>query len=381
MFELKDFFKQPETESIEKSSNSKMKIHKAWENGYDISNFKMAIVGISDNRHIEKINNQQNKTLQQIRQHLFEILLPNSKLLVDLGDLIEGKTVKDSYYALSQVITTLHSKQIIPLIIGSGDDYIYGIHLSLKELNKNMKHVHVDYQFDNKQNRTKVIDRDNYFFHASKLEKTISEISILGTQAYYSDSEDFSKNNNIMFSSHRLGWIRQNLFDSEPLLRNAHIVTCDMNSIKISDNPANYLGMPNGFYAEEICQLAWYAGYSGQTSVFGVFNYFSDFDFRDTGSKLISQIIWHFIDGYMQNPSENPENGLKNFEQLHVFCEIISTDLLFIKSKKTNRYWLMIENRQEKTKSIFLPISKNDYLEAASNRISDQIIHYLSNNS
>ena len=91
--------------------------------------------------------------------------------------------------------------------------------------------------------------------------------------------------------------------------------------------------MPNGFYAEEICQLAWYAGYSGQTSVFGVFNYFSDFDFRDTGSKLISQIIWHFIDGYMQNPSENPENGLKNFEQLHVFCEIISTDLLFIKSK------------------------------------------------
>ena len=45
-----------------------------------------------------------------------------------------------------------------------------------------MKHVHIDYQFDNKQNRTKVIDRDNYFYHASKLEKTISEISILGTQ-------------------------------------------------------------------------------------------------------------------------------------------------------------------------------------------------------
>jgi hypothetical protein len=41
----------------------------------------------------------------------------------------------------------------------------------------------------------------------------------------------------------------------------------------------------------------------------------------------------------------------------------------------------MIENRQEKTKSIFLPISKNDYLEAAGNKISDQIIHYLSNNS
>ena len=354
MFELKDFFKQPETESIEKSSNSKTKIHKAWENGYDISNFKMAIVGISDNRHIEKINNQQNKTLQQIRQHLFEILLPNSKLLVDLGDLIEGKTVKDSYYALSQVITTLHSKQIIPLIIGSGDDYIYGIHLSLKELNKNMKHVHIDYQFDNKQNRTKVIDRDNYFYHASKLEKTISEISILGTQAYYSDSEDFSKNNKIMFSSHRLGWIRQNLFDSEPLLRNAHIVTCDMNSIKISDNPANYLGMPNGFYAEEICQLACMQDIRVKHG-FGVFNYFSDFDFRDTGSKLISQIIWHFIDGYMQNQVKI-ENGLKISNNC-MFCRNNLNRSLFIKTK-TNRYWLMIENRQEKTKVFFFQYQK-----------------------
>ncbi|HOG19892.1 MAG TPA: hypothetical protein PKW37_05575, partial [Salinivirgaceae bacterium] len=218
MFELKDFFKQPDIESINKLR--KTKIHKAWENGYDISDFKIAIVGISDNRHIEKIDSQQNKTLRHIRQQLFNIQLPNNKLIVDLGDLIEGKTVKDSYYALSQVITILYSKQITPLLIGGGDDYIYGIYLSLKEINKNMKHVHIDYQYDNKQSRKKTVDRKNYFYHASKLEKTISEISILGTQAYYSDSEDFSKTNNIMFSSHRLGWIRQNLFDAEPLLRN-----------------------------------------------------------------------------------------------------------------------------------------------------------------
>ena len=204
MFELKDFFKQPEIENRDWLNNSKTKIHKAWKNGYDISDFRMAIVGISDNRHIEEINNQQNKTLQHIRQQLFKILLPNSKIVVDLGDLVEGKTVKDSYYALSQVITVLHSKQIIPLIIGGGDDYIYGIHLSLKEINKNMKHVHIDYQFDNKQNRTKVIDRGNYFYHASKLEKTISEISILGTQAYYSDSEDFSKTT---LCFHLIDWV------------------------------------------------------------------------------------------------------------------------------------------------------------------------------
>ena len=55
-----------------------------------------------------------------------------------------------------------------------------------------------------------------------------------------------------------------------------------MNSVRLSDSPANDDGSPNGFYAEEICQIMRYAGISGRIKSLGIFHYDSK---SDVGSK------------------------------------------------------------------------------------------------
>ncbi len=379
MTELKAFFKQPETYCENKKTNNTKGIVKAWEKGYEISGHKIAIIGIVDSRHIENVNYSQNKTVNNIREQLTNLIFPNNQTIVDLGDLLPGKTIRDSYFALCQVLDILYSKQIIPILIGCSDDYIYGIYLSVNNIKTSIKHLHIDYKYDNHPDNPITIDTNNYFHHTAKLDKTVCELVLLGIQTYYSNTDNDSDRYNNLLSVHRLGWLNKNLFNTEPLLRNADIVTCDMNSVKISDNPANALGLPNGLYAEEICQIAWYAGYSGNTKIFGIFNYFSNFDHRNTSATLISQIIWHFIDGYNQSHVENPEKELKHFIQLHVHCKTISTNLLFLKSKKTGRYWLRLGDENEGSTNKYYPVSKRDYLEAVNNNVPDSIIKHMSN--
>lgn len=56
-------------------------------------------------------------------------------------------------------------------------------------------------------------------------------------------------------------------------LRDADLISIDLNSIKSADS-GNFISFqPNGFNGKEICSLARYAGISDKVSSFGVFNH------------------------------------------------------------------------------------------------------------
>ena len=56
-----------------------------------------------------------------------------------------------------------------------------------------------------------------------------------------------------------------------------------MGCIRVSDNPSVIKSSPNGFYAEEVCQIMRYAGISGRLKSLGIFNYVN------FGIKIYSQ--------------------------------------------------------------------------------------------
>jgi formiminoglutamase len=66
--------------------------------------------------------------------------------------------------------------------------------------------------------------------------------------------------NKLYFDSYRLGQIRDNIQESEPIIRHADMLSFDFSAIKHSDAPANEVPQPNGFYSEEACQMMRYAG-------------------------------------------------------------------------------------------------------------------------
>ena len=58
--------------------------------------------------------------------------------------------------------------------------------------------------------------------------------------------------------------------------------------VRLSDNPSVIDGSPNGFYAEEICQIMRYAGISGRLKSLGIFNYLNFKDEKFTVRKINS---------------------------------------------------------------------------------------------
>ena len=75
-----------------------------------------------------------------------------------------------------------------------------------------------------------------------------------------------------------------------------------------SDNPSVIDGSPNGFYAEEACQIMRYAGISGRLKSLGIFNYVRSDNKNFQSEKLISQMVWCFFDGFFHKMKQFKSN-------------------------------------------------------------------------
>jgi arginase family enzyme len=68
--------------------------------------------------------------------------------IVDLGNIRQGETVTDTYFALKTVVAELIKKDIIPIIIGGGQDLTYAQYLGYETLEQKVDLVIVDSHFD-----------------------------------------------------------------------------------------------------------------------------------------------------------------------------------------------------------------------------------------
>ena len=99
-----------------------------------------------------------------------------------------------------------------------------------------------------------------------------------------------------------MGKIIKNIEITEPVLRDADIVSLDINAIKSADLGFYSHFQPNGFDGREVCALARYAGLSDRVSSFGVFN----IDSNSEKSLLLTQILWYFVEGFNFRMNEYP---------------------------------------------------------------------------
>jgi hypothetical protein len=170
-----------------------------------------------------------------------------------------------------------------------------------------------------------------------------------------------------------LGIARSKLHNTEPLIRDADIFSIDIKSVKKIEAPGVKESSVNGFYGEEICQLARYAGLSDRVSTFGLFNVNPDFDINNQTSALSSQIIWHFIQSFYERKKEFQPAVIRGFLKYIVNIDSIGESVIFYKSSKSDRWWVevnYVSKNKEKTKLI--SCSYDDYLNAVRNEIPER---------
>ena len=218
----------------------------------DLKGVKMAIVGVLESRNsVDYIG--EDFQLLEIRKAFYKLFPGNwTHNIADLGDIQKGETVEDTYFALIQVLSNLIKDNIIPIIIGGSQDLTYANYRAYDKISSMINIVNVDKSFD-LGDSSKPITNESY------LGKIILEqpynlfnYTALGFQTYFNSQEEIDLMEKLYFESFRLGSIIPNISVVEPVLRDADLVTLDINSVKSSEVSPKQKYSPNGFTGREI---------------------------------------------------------------------------------------------------------------------------------
>jgi arginase family enzyme len=269
------------------------------------------------------------------------------------------------------MILELENKNVFPIILGGSQDLTYGAYLAYEKLKKPVNLVTIDSRID-------LSAPGNEFTSQTYLSKIFSgkyllDFTNIGHQIYFSDHADLDTLKKSFFDFYRLGIVRSALSEMEPVMRDATMISLDVCAIRQSDAPGHFSATPNGFYGEEICTLAMYAGLSDKLSTFGIFEINPDYDINDQTSHLAAQAIWYFLDGFSKKKSEYPREKSREFKEYIVHLNEIDQDLIFYKSNETNRWWIKSPVIKPKPDSpVFISCSYEDYQKASKQEIPDR---------
>ncbi len=328
---------------------------------------KVVIIGIEEDRN--SVVRGSAKAPDKIREHLYSLnrITPRFKIL-DLGNIPAGKKENDSYFALRDVCEELVKSGKMVIVLGGSQDLTFGLTKAFEDTPFSL--VNVDPRIDYVKG-SKKMNSENYLNFIFEKQQNLFSHTTLGYQNYFTDGLEIDQANTHLADAKRLGHVRFGMIDIEPYLRQADILSFDLNSVRQMEAPGQYFASPNGLYAEEACQIARYAGLADQMKIAGFFNLIPELDQQDVSSKLMAQIIWHFLDGFNSRVVETPPGEEDEFNHFMVDIEDIDLPITFYQSRKTGRWWMQITDEQQTIEKL-IPCTQEDYEMTARNEIPDR---------
>ncbi|MGQ7869001.1 formimidoylglutamase [Sunxiuqinia sp. sy24] len=327
----------------------------------------IVLIGIEEDRNA--VERGSAKAPNKIRQYLYHLnrISPRFKIL-DLGNIKVGKTANDSYFALRDVCNSLVAQGKMVVVLGGSQDLTFGITKAFEEDPFNL--VNIDPKFDFKKG-IKTINSESYLNFIIEKQPNLYSQTILGYQNYFVDGLELDHSYELGSELKRLGEIRYDMSHIEPYMRDADVLSFDINAIRLLEAPAQYFGSPNGLYAEEACQIGHYAGMADHLKVAGFFNLIPRLDRDDLSSKLMAQVIWHLLEGFYFRKIEAPGSKREDFNEFLLEIDDIDLPLTFYQSHKTGRWWMKISDEEDSREQI-ISCTEEDYRMAAQNEIPDR---------
>lgn len=341
-----------------------------------LENIHLAIIGVEEDR--KSLNNEGcGLAANYVREVLYTLFQGNyTTKIVDLGNIKKGNSIDDSYFAVTDVISKLLKKNIIPIIIGGGQDLTYCNYLAYQSLEQTINIVAVDSCFD-------IGDGEKELNSQSYLSKIILHkpnilfnYSNVGYQTYFVEQNSVELMDKLYFDAHRLGQVRSEIEAVEPIVRNADVLSFDISAVRQSDAPGNGNASPNGFYGEEACQISRYAGLSDKLTSIGFYEINPAFDNQKQTVQLVSQIIWYFIDGFYNRKQDYPIVDKSEYTKYRVSLKDHDHEIVFYKSNKSDRWWMDVpyplNHKIKYERHHMVPCSYSDYQTACSDEMPDR---------
>ena len=173
-----------------------------------------------------------------------------------------------------------------------------------------------------------------------------------------------------------MGILKQHVELTEPLIRNANIVSFDMGAIRAADAPGVKNASPNGFNGDDACQMTRYAGLNFKLSSIGFFEYNPHYDINSRTANLIAEMIWYFIEGFSSRQDDLPTQDSEDFKRYNVQIGDGEENVIFLCHKVTGKWWIdmsyMHADDPRYERHHYIPCSVEDYEQAMRNELPDK---------
>src|SRR5579871_1269951 len=298
-----------------------------------------------------------------IRHQLYKLFYWHKDVqIADAGDIKAGAGLNDTYAALKTVIKELTDTGKTVVILGGSHDLTLAQYNNYVDKKKVIEAVCVDALIDldiESLNRS-----DNFLMEMLTSEPNyVRHYNHIGFQSFYVHPHMLETMDKLRFDCFRVGNVKENIEEMEPVIRNSSLFSFDISAIANSYAPANDFS-PNGFNGEEACALMRYAGLSPNVNTIGIYGYVPEKDVNDLTAKQISHMLWYLIDGKSRGQREATLDERDSFIEYHTaFAEV---ETVFLKSRKTNRWWMQLPDKK------YIACSYKDYLLASSNEIPER---------
>ena len=337
----------------------------------------IAIIGVPEDRGTLS-NKGTSSAPDEIRKKLYRLKKGTGRYkVVDLGNIRPGIDLDETTGRLSEVCATLIQNNVLPVILGGSHDLDYGQYQAYEGMDKLVSFLNIDAFLDMEEG----ISEPEADKHIQKIllhePNFLFNYSHLAYQSYLIDQQAIDVLERLYFEAYRIGHLRSNIRDMEPIIRDADMLSFDISAIKSSDAPGNANAQPFGLTGEEACQISWYAGLNEKLSSIGFYDYnpTHDDDARKTAS-VAATMIWYFIEGFYHRRNE------QNFKTNDYLKFVVSMPgdpdaLLFYKSKLSEKWWMEVpypEGKNKYARNCIIPCSYSDYETATRGDVPERYI-------
>jgi formiminoglutamase len=341
----------------------------------------VVIVGCPEDRGSRELSGSA-MAPDQIRRQLYNLAVPKREIkIADLGNMVKAERLGTYYDRLADVVEEVVKAGKFIIILGGSQDIAYGQYKGYEKLTTGVELVCIDSELDVEDSDFGVNNHSyvhKIFLHSPNY---LSNFTNLGYQSYFSALSDKKRLQNLYFQAVRLGEMRADMREAEPHLRNANLVSFDLSAVRSGDAPGTTHPCPAGFTAEEICQMARYAGLSNRVSSVSVTEVQPMKDFNGQTAMLAALLCWYLIEGYYSRRVDEPVD-LNRFTKYSVSLQGGAHEIVFYKNPVSERWWMevpyhdAIGKRNGRTELV--PCSPRDYETARGDEIPEKwwLAHY-----
>ncbi|MBK6932229.1 MAG: hypothetical protein IPH12_15745 [Saprospirales bacterium] len=309
-----------------------------------------------------------------VREALYRTMSPFPPgAIADLGNLR-----REEPSVLMPVVFELLSGKVLPVILAHSDELARAQFLAYQEAKSLVNLAVIDEGFRLADPQNAAAGQAVYTPLLQPRHPLLFHFGLVGFQSHQVPPPliDFLQKNN--FDALRLGKSRSSIEETEPILRDADLLTFHLSALKQCEAPGVANPSPSGYFLEEACQLCRYAGMSDKLSSFGLYGYHRGHDRERLTTQAISQMLWYFLEGFFNRKNDFPASKDGLTEYIVDFRQL-QYQLTFWKSTRSGRWWMQtpVATKKKHQRHYLIPCSFQDYQAACREELPDRLLQAM----